>query len=63
MRGYTSISLPSALVEDLKKHLKSAGYSSIAEAVKDSIRRRIEELDARVRPGEDGTQEAVTNAV
>ena len=54
---YRSISLPSALVEELETHLKSAGYSSIAEAVKDAIRRRIEELNARVRPGEDGPQE------
>jgi len=54
---YVGISLPSALVEELEKHLESAGYSSITEAVKDAIRRRIEELNARVRPGEDGPEE------
>jgi len=55
---YRKISLPSALVEELESHLESAGYSSIAEAVKDAIRRRIDELKARARPGNDGTAEA-----
>ena len=38
---YRTISLPSALVEELEKYLESTGYSSIAEAVKDVKPRTI----------------------
>jgi Arc/MetJ-type ribon-helix-helix transcriptional regulator len=54
---YRNISLPSALVEEIEEIIESKKYSSIAEFVKDAIRRRLDELNARVHPGNDGQQE------
>ncbi len=62
MQGYTSVSLPSVLVEEIKKHLENKRYSSVSEFVKESVRRRLEELNSRVRPGEGGPQEVLAHA-
>lgn len=47
---YRSLSLPTTLVEELEElgDRLGLGYSSSADAVKDAIRRRIEELNAAV---------------
>ncbi len=44
MPKYTTISLPNALAHEVKKVLEINGYSSISEFVKDSCRRRLEEI-------------------
>ena len=47
---YRSLSLPTNLIDELEKlgERLGLGYSSSADAVKDAIRRRIEELNAAV---------------
>jgi len=61
MTEYRNVSLPSVLVEDIEKFVESKHYSSIAEFVKDAIRRRIDELNTRVHPDEDGQEEVPTH--
>ena len=48
--GYRNVSLPPELVKELDElgEKLGLGYSSSADAVKDAIRRRIEELRAAV---------------
>lgn len=41
---YKSVSVPSGLIEDVEKMIGSCGYVSVADFVKDAIRRRLEEL-------------------
>ena len=46
-KGYRGISLPETMIEEIEKLLKQRpdlGYQSVAEFIKDAIRRRIEEL-------------------
>jgi len=48
--GYRNVSLPPELVQELDElgEKLGLGYSSSADAVKDAMRRRIEELRAAV---------------
>jgi Arc/MetJ-type ribon-helix-helix transcriptional regulator len=62
MTEYRNVSLPSVLVEEVEKHLESKGFSSVAEAVKYAVRRWLEELNTRVRPGEGGQEEVPAHA-
>ena len=61
---YKGISLPASLVDEVEKivNKKRFGYSSVTELVKDAIRRRLDELNSGVRPGEVGQSE-VTSSV
>lgn len=58
MASHRTISLPSVLVEEIESIVENKRYSSIAEFVKEAIRLRLEELNTRVHPGEDGQEEA-----
>lgn len=49
MTTYRNVSLPSTLVEDVEKHLEEMGFSSVAEAVKYSVRRWLDELERKRR--------------
>lgn len=42
---YANISLPRSLVDEIDKHVGTLGYTSIPEFVKDSCRRRLDELN------------------
>ena len=56
MTEYRNVSLPSVLVEDIEEFVESKRYSSIAEFVKDAVRRRLDELNTRIHPSEDGQE-------
>ncbi|MDH5404662.1 MAG: ribbon-helix-helix domain-containing protein [Candidatus Heimdallarchaeota archaeon] len=45
-KNYTTISLPTNLINKIEPYLDEEGYSSIAEFVKEAIRRRLDQLNA-----------------
>lgn len=61
--SYRGISLPASLVDEVEEivNRKDFGYSSVAELVKDAIRRRLDELNSRVRQGKGEHQEVLTH--
>ena len=50
-RGYTAVNIPSSLIRRARKFVGNEpyGYASLAELVKDALRRRLEELEAQER--------------
>ena len=44
-KGWSTISLPVPLVEEIRGAASSSGYRSIAEFVRDACRRRLEEIE------------------
>jgi len=61
--NYRGISLPASLVNEVEEivNRKEFGYSSVAELVKDSIRRRLDELNSRVRSNKGEQPEVPTH--
>jgi Arc/MetJ-type ribon-helix-helix transcriptional regulator len=51
-RDYTTASIPLHLADRVKRVLPLAGYQSLAEFVRDAVRRRLEELEEK-RVGEE----------
>ncbi len=41
---YANISMPRSLIDEIDKHVGTLGYTSVPEFVKDSCRRRLDEL-------------------
>lgn len=44
MTKYTTISLPTQFVTEIKEYIGKHGYVSVAEFVKDACRKRMEEI-------------------
>jgi len=44
-RGYTTASIPLDIAERIDKILAKEGFMSFAEFVRDSVRRRLEEIE------------------
>ena len=44
-RDYTTASIPNHLAMRVENILKKAGYQSLAEFVRDAVRRRLEEIE------------------
>jgi Arc/MetJ-type ribon-helix-helix transcriptional regulator len=45
-KKYASITIPTALIDQIRPHLERGNYQSIAEFVKESVRLRLEQLRA-----------------